>query len=109
MDTFSHCYSLYLANLLNQLEEKAPDEEYTGRRLHLLGIWFEVKSLLLNSKLEKLGIQLQSPYIFSNILSQLLNVLESGQEPKALEIREDFLNKMVEALKALLVCTTQWD
>jgi hypothetical protein len=47
VSTFSHCYSLYLENLLNQLEEKAPDEEYTGRRLHLLSIWFEVKNLLL--------------------------------------------------------------
>ena len=75
----------------------------------MLGIWFEVKNLLLKCKLEKLGIQQQPPYIFSLIIYQLLNELESGQETKVLGIREELLRKMVKALEVLLVCINKWD
>ena len=91
------------------MEEKDPSEQFTGGTIHLLGVWKELKTLSLSCNLEKLGIQLQPPYVLDEILSQLATALDSSKELKTLGIDQELQNKLLNLVKATRSSLAQWD
>ena len=91
------------------MEEKDPSEQFTGGTIHLLGVWMELKTLSLSCNLEKLGIQLQPPYVLDEILSQLATALDFSKELKTLGIDQELQNKLLNLVKATRSSLAQWD
>ena len=97
---FSHYYREYLTNLTAQLEEQDSSEKFKGRNLYILGIWVEMKKIMMDCHLEELGVILQPPYIQDHIFLNLQEWFEDEDTPKRFGFQEEQRTRMVPLLIA---------